>query len=61
VKVLAVLVYIASVALAIGFAHVYSSGSMDTASAAVLSFVTGLVLGGTGALVGYAIWHWSDR
>jgi len=60
VKALAVLVYIASVALAIGFAHIYSSG-MDHASAVALSFVTGLVLGGTGALVGYAIWHWSDR
>ena len=59
-KVLAVLVYIAAIALAIGFAHIYSSG-MDHAPAMALSFITGLVLGGAGALAGYVLWHWSDR
>ena len=58
-KVLAVLVYIASIALAIGFSFIYSSG-MGHAAAMALSFVTGVVFGRLGADLGLVLWDWND-
>ena len=58
-KALAVLAYIASIALAIGFAYIYSS-SMDHAATLALSFVTGLVFGRIGGEIGHALWDWND-